>query len=134
MRGLLQFAVAAACLGMSACDQINSVSTCDTMERRFLTGLLQAEMGQNLQDFDRDRLSRVAYVTDLKELSSGYNKRTCAGTIHMRDGSDSAYAVIEAQQTEGVKDWVDMRFTEESSPDISRLAHRLREAYLAEGR
>ncbi len=122
-------------LGTAGCDRVsskmNSVSPCDTMEPRILSVLLQYEMGRELQNLDRDRLLRVAQVSDLKEVSSGYNKRVCSGTVHILSTGDRADVVVLVEQAEGVKNWVELTITEASSPNVNAIAQQLRSSYSA---
>jgi hypothetical protein len=121
-------------VALSGCSQFNMVPSCDSVARGVALALIPNSLVPPGGQIDQARVLSIVSVTDLREVTSAYNSRTCRGVIALSDGSARFEATFRLDQAEGARSWQEIQFLDRGNPRFDGLVAGVQQAYAAGGR
>lgn len=108
------------------------VPHCETMGDGVALALIPNSLVPRGGQIDAVRVGAIVAVRDLKEVESGYNRRTCRGVIALKDGSGQYDATFRFEQAEGAQNWQEITFLDQGKPEFDHLIAKIQKAYIEE--
>lgn len=125
---LIRFAILTCTIAamIAGCSSFNLSPECNETADGLRRNLAISDANE-VPDFAR--LTRIISVTDMTEIASGYNRRTCSATV--ASNGLSSIATYEVVQSEGVKNFYEIEILNRDNQDLLELVGSIRDQYNA---
>jgi hypothetical protein len=114
---------------LGGCSEFNMTPPCAEAGPGVALALIPNSLVPPGGQLDKRRVWSLVTVSDLSEIASGYNHRTCQATLSLADGSLSVRTSFRLEQAEGAQSWQKVTFLDVGRPDFDQLITVLHTAY-----
>jgi len=125
------FGALASAIALGGCSQFNMVPPCDSVGWSVALALIPNSLIPTGRQIDQARVLSIVSVTELSEVASAYNSRTCRGVIALPDGSERFQTIFRLDQAEGAQNWQEIKFLDRGNPQFDRLVAQVQQSYAA---